>query len=79
MKESCSPTFLIFCACLSIASSQPRGEGEGIKRKIGCQQKSTSGRSYAGEANTTVDGIPCQRWSDTEPHDHMFTHVGELL
>ena len=30
-----------------------------------------------GEANTTVDGIPCQRWSDTKPHDHTFTHVGD--
>ena len=37
----------------------------------------TSGRSYEGEANTTVDGIPCQRWSDTEPHEHSFTHVGD--
>ena len=65
---------LIFCGYLTIVSSQQRGEGEG---KIGCQQKSTSGRSYAGEANTTVKGVPCQRWSDTEPHDHSFTHVGD--
>ena len=35
-------------------------------------------RSYLyGEANTTVDGIPCQKWSDTEPHSHTFTHVGD--
>ena len=50
---------------------------EGGHLKIGCQQKSTSGRDYAGEANTTVDGIPCQRWSETQPHDHKFTHVGD--
>ena len=70
--SKCLP-ILIFCGYLSIV----RGDGEGIARKIGCQQKSTSGRSYAGEANTTVDGIPCQRWSDTQPHNHSFTHVGD--
>ena len=46
-------------------------------RTIGCQQKSTLGRSYMGEANTTIDGIPCQKWSDKKPHDHSFTHVGD--
>ena len=65
---------LIFYGYLTIVSSQPIEEGT---RKIGCQQRSTSGRSYAGEANTTVDGIPCQRWSDTEPHNHNFTDVGD--
>ena len=43
----------------------------------GCQHRTTLGRSYAGEANTTIDGIPCQKWSDTDPHDHSFTHVGD--
>ena len=61
---------IIFVGCLAILSAQPRDQ-------IGCQQRSTSGRSYEGEANTTVDGIPCQRWSDTEPHEHSFTHVGD--
>ena len=42
---------------------------------IGCQHKSTSGRTYVGDANTTVDGIPCQKWSDTHPHKHGYTHV----
>ena len=60
----------IFSVYLSIASCQP---GKGIRRKIGCQEKSTSGHSYAGEANTTVDGIPCRRWSDTV----RFTQVGD--
>ena len=46
-------------------------------RQIGCQQRSTSGRDYMGEANTTIDGIPCQRWSETHPHDHDFTYVGD--
>ena len=70
----CLP-ILIFCGYLSIVSSQHAVEGE--SRRIGCQQSSTSGRSYAGEASMTVDGIPCQRWSDTEPHNHEFTHVGD--
>ena len=66
----------IFFGYLSIVnSSQPRDKEE-ERRTIGCQQRSTSGRSYAGEANTTVDGIPCQRWSETEPHFHGYTHVG---
>ena len=59
---------------ITIVSFQPI---DGESRKIGCQQRSTSGRSYAGEANATVDGIPCQRWSDTEPHNHNFTDVGD--
>ena len=45
--------------------------------KFGCQERSTSGRTYVGVANTTVHGIPCQRWSDTNPHDQSFTHVGD--
>ena len=47
------------------------------EERIGCQQRSTSGRDYAGEANTTKDGLPCQKWSETKPHDHSFTHVGD--
>ena len=43
----------------------------------GCQQRSTSGRSYVGKANTTTDGIPCQKWSDSHPHDHGFTYLGD--
>ena len=65
---------IIFFGCLGIISAQTK---EGETRRIGCQQKSALGRSYAGEANTTVDGIPCQRWSDTKPHDHSFTHMGD--
>ena len=61
---------IIFLGCLTIVSAQ-------AKDQIGCQQRSTSGRSYEGEANTTIGGIPCQRWSDTEPHEHSFTHVGD--
>ena len=58
---------------LGIVRSQLKGK----TNYVSCQQSSTSGRSYVGEANTTIDGIPCQRWSDTQPHDHGFTHVGD--
>ena len=44
---------------------------------IGCQYKSTLGRDYRGKANTTSQGIPCQRWSDQHPHKHSFSHVGD--
>ena len=46
------------------------------QQDIGCQHHSTIGRDYKGTANTTGYGIPCQKWSDTQPHDHLFTHVG---
>ena len=70
-----SLSIFIFCKCVIIVCSQPRNELD--YKYLNCQQKSTSGRDYVGEANITVDGIPCQRWSDTEPHDHEFTHVGD--
>ena len=62
---------LVLCVCLSIIQSE-RG-----KRLLSCQQRSTLGRSYVGKGNTTVEGIPCQRWSDTKPHQHNFTSVGD--
>ena len=68
-------SILIFCKCVIIVCSQPRDGQE--YRNLNCQKKSTSGRDYVGEADITVDGIPCQRWSDTEPHDHKFIHVGD--
>ena len=52
-------------------------EEAGGENDVGCQHKSTFGRDYLGGANTTATGIPCQRWSDTQPHDHAFTHVGD--
>ena len=42
-----------------------------------CQSKSMMGRDYRGIVNTTKDGIPCQRWNDTEPHEHLFAEEGE--
>ena len=44
---------------------------------VGCQHNSTHGMDYRGTANTTISGILCQRWSDTQPHDHHLTHVGD--
>ena len=48
-----------------------------LSQHIGCQNKSTLGRDYIGTANTTLTGLPCQRWSDIQPHDHPFTHMGD--
>ena len=72
-----------YFSCLTIISilrisfpQQSRGQED--QSQIGCQQRSTLGRDYVGKASTDVaDGIPCQKWSDTEPHDHSFTHVGD--
>ena len=50
---------------------------ENDTKMIGCQEKSTKGRFYKGNANTTVDGIPCQKWSEKMPHNHSFTDVGD--
>ena len=61
---------LIICGHLITVSSLE-------ERPIGCQQKSTSGRTYFGEVNTTVKGIPCQRWSEKKPHDHPYSFVGD--
>ena len=66
-------TFSILGLINSVVGSQ---FSEAKTAKIGCQQRSTFGRDYVGEANTTFAGIPCQRWSETESHDHDFTHVG---
>ena len=76
MKGISYSSYLTIFSILGIDCSQPRRIEED-QRKIGCQQRSTKGRDYVGEANTTVDGIPCQRWSDTQPHDHDFTHMGD--
>ena len=65
----------IFCKCVIIVCSKSRDEQE--SRLYRCQQRSTSGRDYMGETNTTVDRILCQRWSETQPHNHPFTHVGD--
>ena len=50
---------------------------ENDTKMIGCQEKSTKGRFYKGNANTTVDGIPCQKWSERTPHNHSFTDIGD--
>ena len=42
-----------------------------------CQERSTKGQTYVREANTTLKGVPCQMWSDTQPHDYPFASVGE--
>ena len=64
-------------SCLTIFTILGCASAEKETTPIGCQQRSTSGRTYNGNANTTVDGIPCQKWSETQPHEHSFTHVGD--
>ena len=68
-------SIFIVCKCIIIVCSQTNGGLDSTDKN--CQQESTSGRDYFGETNTTVDGIACQKWSDTQPHDHKFTHVGD--
>ena len=70
----CLP-LLIYFGCFVIQSSEAEKGQE--PKKIGCQQKSTMGRDYLGEANTTVDGISCRRWSDPDLRAYGFAHVGD--
>ena len=74
MKEillfGCLHIFTI-CKIIPFVCSQPENKYDF------CQQKSTSGRDYKGTVNTTIDGIPCQKWSEKQPHDHRFTHAGD--
>ena len=42
-----------------------------------CQSKNMSGRDYKGRVNVTKDGVPCQRWNESEPHKHPFSYVGD--
>ena len=74
MKKTPRLSVFVFCVITIVVLSQASSKGQ---RQLGCQHRSTSGRDYVGETNTTIDGIPCQRWSDTEPQDHGFTHVGD--
>ena len=74
---SCSYlSILLLCKCIGIICSQS-SKGRVDHKQVGCQQRSTLGRDYVGEANTTLDGIPCQKWSATQPHDHRFTNLGD--
>ena len=40
----------------------------------GKQLAASKDQLLAGEAKTTVEGIPCQKWSDTQPHRHSFLY-----
>ena len=76
-KEMFFSRYLFIFVLLNVTSVIWSEPNQVLKESIGCQQRSTSGRDYIGKANTTVDGIRCQRWSDTQPHNHSFTHVGD--
>ena len=64
---------LVLAGTVKLACSEMIGNDR-IQHDIGCQHKSTSGRDYRGMANTTLSGIPCQRWSDTQPIDNELTY-----
>ena len=63
-----------YCQIVFVVSFKLQGQEH---RYNNCQHRSTSGRDYVREANATMDRIPCQRWSNTQPHEHGFTHVGD--
>ena len=65
---------LNLCAMFTLCNGNINSDGV---RGVDCQHKATIGRDYRGTTNMTKSGIPCQRWSDTLPNDHDFTHVGD--
>ena len=85
MKEMFFSRYLFIFGLLSVTSVIWSEPDKVLKESIGCQQRSTSGRDYIGKANTTVDGIRCQRWSktqrvetfNTKPYNRSFTNVGD--
>ena len=85
MKEMLFSRYLFIFVLLNVISVIWSAPNKVLKQSIGCQQRSTSGRDYIGKANTTVDGIRCQRWSktqrvetfNTKPYNRSFTHVGD--
>lgn len=46
--------------------AQPRQEAKTLNCFRG------KGEGYRGTANTTVAGVPCQRWDTQRPHQHRF-------
>ena len=58
-----SNTLEILSECKGVENFEQKVNG------AGCQHRSTLGRDYRGRANTTETGIPCQMWSDTQPHE----------
>ena len=70
---------VITFACCAVGATKPSNseESDGFQNAMYCQHKSTHGRDYRGRANETATGIPCQRWSDTQPHGHQFTDEGD--
>ena len=67
----------VLVICMAVKACYGEGNLQVGDNDVGCQHKSTIGRDYRGTANTTRTGIPCQNWSDTQPHNHQFTTVGE--
>ena len=72
-----NPLLHIVTVCMAIIICTAGTSSKAFVNDAGCQHRSTSGRDYRGIANIAMIGIPCQKWSDTHPNDHMFTEVGD--
>ena len=46
-------------------------------RDVGCQERFTLGQDYTGGANTTKNGLPCQKWTDTKVNGLDWSAVGD--
>ena len=44
---------------------------------VGCQDGATVGRHYNGSMSATISGRTCQKWSESSPHKHRFSTLGE--
>ena len=72
-----NPLLHIVNICLAIIICTAEKILKAFANGVGCQHRSSFGRDYRGTANTTETGIPCQKWSDTQPHEHKYTFVGD--
>ena len=45
-----------------------------ILDNVGCQERFTLGKDYTGQGNTTVSGLACLKWSDTERGAFLGDH-----
>ena len=45
-----------------------------VANNVGCQERFTLGKDYTGQGNTTVSGLACRKWSDTERGAFLGDH-----
>lgn len=56
---------VLFAACVIAAAHAQTGPCVGPEA-----YRQSDGRDYRGFVNTTISGIPCQKWSSQTPHGH---------